>query len=433
MDCGLFQGIKPLRLKNWEPPQFDVGTLEHVILTHAHIDHIGYLPRLYRQGFRGTIHCSAPTKRLAEILLEDAAHLQEEDAYFLNKKRATRHSPALPLFTAADAREVLRLFDSVRPGKEIRLTPNIAFEYQLSGHILGACSVIMTLTDGDRTRRILFSGDVGRYDVPMIPDPKPSIDCDYLVIESTYGDRLHDESDPYDSLEMAVRQIVNRGSVLLIPAFAVGRAQQLVHMLKQLELRGAIPSLPIHVDSPMAIDATEIYCDFPGMHRVEVGEGDGSRCLLHGDNITYHRTKASSQSINALSGPRIIISASGMLTGGRILHHLVQRMDNPSNIIALAGFQAEGTRGRDLVEGKRVIRFHGREHEVKAEVISFTGLSGHADYSELMRWVSSIDDSPQTTFVTHGEPGPATAMAKRLQSERGFNTLVPEFGQEVDL
>jgi metallo-beta-lactamase family protein len=264
VDCGLFQGIKELRLRNWEEPEFDVRSVEHIVLTHAHTDHIGYLPRLYRQGFRGRIHCSAPTARLAEILLEDAAHLQEEDAYFLNKTRATRHSPALPLFTADDVKEVLRLFTPVSPGKEIALTPTVSFELQLSGHILGACSVMMTVTDGDQSRRILFSGDVGRYDVPMIPDPEPSAHCDYLVIESTYGDRLHENGDAYESLSGAVRRIVDAGSVLLIPSFAVGRAQQLVHMLKQLESRGDIPSLPIHVDSPMAIDATEIFCDFPG-------------------------------------------------------------------------------------------------------------------------------------------------------------------------
>jgi metallo-beta-lactamase family protein len=433
IDCGMFQGLKPLRQKNWAPPGFDARQIEHIVLTHAHTDHIGYIPRLYRHGFRGRIYCSAPTRRLAEILLHDAAHLHEEDAYFLNKKKATRHEPALPLFTVEDAEESMKLFKSVPIGKTVSLSKNIEFRFRLSGHILGACSVVVTARDDGRDVTILFSGDIGRYDVPLIPDPKPSIACDYLIIESTYGDRLHEESDPYNALATLVQRIVNDGGVLLIPAFAVGRSQQLVHMLRQLEARGEIPTLPIHVDSPMAVDATEIFCDFPDLHRVDVSIDNGRECLLHADNITYHRSKRSSQSINDLGGPRIIISASGMLSGGRILHHLVHRMHDERNIIALAGYQAEGTRGRDLLEGKRRIRFHGRDHEVRAEVVSLHGLSGHADYSELMRWAEAIPAPPQTTFVTHGEPAPSAAMADRLSSKRSFHTVLPEFGDQFEL
>ena len=433
IDCGVFQGPKELRLRNWEPAPFDAKDLKWLVLTHAHTDHIGFIPRLYKWGFRGKVLCSAPTRKLAEILLYDAAHLHEEDARFLNKKKATKHSPALPLFTTEEVKAVLKHFHAVRRGDDYKLSDAISFEYQDAGHILGARSIIVNLRDGQRDVRLLFSGDVGRFDVPLISAPHRAVDCEYLIIESTYGDRLHPDTDPLEALADLVHRIVDSGGVLLIPAFAVGRSQQLVHMLRRLEMDGRIPTLPIHVDSPMAIDATEIFCEFPDQHRVDLSGGNGSACLLYGDNITYHRSKESSQAINPLPGPRIIISSSGMLTGGRILHHLIHRMGDPRNIIALAGYQAHGTRGRDLVEGKQFLRFHGRQHEVKAEVVSLTGLSGHADYSELMQWASGISVPPQRSFITHGEPEPAEAMGNRLKTERGFSVHLPTLGEQVEL
>jgi metallo-beta-lactamase family protein len=433
VDCGIFQGLKELRLRNWDKPGFVPSAIRWIILTHAHGDHTSYLPRLYHLGFRGQVWCSAPTARLAEIMLYDAAHLQEEDARFLNKRQATRHKPALPLFSVEDVKAVLALFWSTDFDRETRLSPHFSFVLRPVGHILGAASVLLRISDGTISRTVHFSGDVGRYGRPLLPDPLSPSACDYLVCESTYGDRLHEPGDPADVVAALVHRIVDSGGVLLIPAFAVGRAQELVFMLRTLADRGAIPRLPIHVDSPMAIDATEIFCDFPRLHRLGLAVRNDPECVLHAPNVTYHRTPESSQAINKLPGPRIIIAGSGMLSGGRILHHLFQRMGNPDNIIALAGFQAAGTRGRDLVDGKRTLRFHGREHEVRADVVEIAGLSAHADYSELMRWLAPLTAAPRMAFVTHGEPGPAAAMAARLAGERGFRTAIPQLGEQVGL
>jgi len=432
VDCGAFQGLKDLRLLNWDSPPFNAHALKWIILTHAHIDHIGFIPRLWKYGFRGKILCSEPTARLADILLLDAASLHEEDARFLNKTKATRHAPALPFFTVDDARAALRHFQPVKMEETVELTPSIHFRLRPVGHILGACTVQMTLGAGKGQRTVLFSGDIGRYTLPLLPDPEPPVETDYLVLESTYGDRLHSDEDPLDSLKNLVKQIVESQGILLIPAFAVGRSQLLVHLLNSLVEQRRIPPIPIHVDSPMAIDATEIFCDYPELHRANVA--DGGECIgLHARNVHYHRTRDESQSINTLKGPRIIISSSGMLSGGRILHHIAQRADDPENIIALAGFQAVGTRGRDLLDGKKTLKFHGRVHTIAAKVTSLNGLSGHADYREILRWLAPLSGAPRMTFITHGEPGPAAAMADRVRDAYGHRATIPELGDVHEL
>lgn len=433
VDCGMFQGLKELRLRNWEPPGFDLAGLEHIILTHAHTDHTAYLPRLHRLGFRGKIYCSAATAKLTEIILLDAAELQEEDARFLNKRGASKHKPARPLFDVSDAKAVLNLLRPVKLNTEHRLSAHFAFVLRPVGHILGACSVLLTAKDKSRTRTIYFSGDVGRFDSPLLPDPLPPEPADYLVMESTYGDRLHGDGDSSEQLAGLVDRIVDRRGVLLIPAFAVGRVQQVVFLLHVLQDEKRIPRIPIHVDSPMAIDATEIFWQFPELHRLDVRANHRADGGLFSRNITYHRTRDESKAINALDGPRVILSASGMLTGGRILHHLLQRMGNPDNVIALAGFQAAGTRGRDLVDGKRVLRFHGRDHAVRAHVAEIDGLSGHADYAELMRWLAPLSKPPRQVFITHGEPDPASAMVARVAAERQFPAIAPGIGDAFEL
>jgi metallo-beta-lactamase family protein len=432
IDCGMFQGLKELRLRNWEYPDFDLADLPYIVLTHAHTDHTAYLPRLHKLGFRGTIYCSAATAKLTEIILLDAAELQEEDAQFLNKKGLSKHKPAQPLFDVSDAKAVLKLLKTVSINQEHRISPQFVFTLHPVGHILGACSIHLTVRDDGESRTLYFSGDVGRYDSPLLPDPAPPVPADYLVIESTYGDRLHGPVDSSEQLAQLVDRIVERRGILLIPAFAVGRAQQVVFLLHELQDRKRIPLIPIHVDSPMALDATEIFYQFPELHRLDFSANHTKDRGLFSRNIMYHRTREDSQAINAMKGPRVVISSSGMLTGGRILHHLIQRMGHPENIIALAGFQSEGTRGRTLLEGRRVLKIHGREHVVRADVAEIGGLSGHGDYSELMRWVGPVK-KVQKAFVTHGEPAPAAAMAERLRAEMGFDAIAPKMGEVFEL
>lgn len=433
IDCGMFQGLKELRMRNWEHPDFDVADLKHVVLTHAHTDHTAYLPRLHKLGFRGVVYCSAATAKLTEIILLDAAHLQEEDARYLNKKGITKHKPAQPLFDVSDAKAVIKLLRPVSLNQEHRISPHFTFTLRPVGHILGACSIRLVAADGGTTRSIYFSGDVGRNDSALLPDPLGPVDSDYLVIESTYGDRLHDDSDSSARLEALVNRIVKTRGILLVPAFAVGRAQQVVFLIHELQDQKRIPMVPIHVDSPMALDATEVFFQFPELHSLDYASNHTRDRGLFSRNITYHRTQEDSKALNTMRGPRVIISASGMLTGGRILHHLIQRMGSADNIIALAGFQALGTRGRDLVDGAKTLRIHGRDHDVRAEIADIGGLSGHADYSELMRWLAPIKTKPKTSFVTHGEPVPAESMAQRLKAERGFDAIAPIIGQSVEL
>jgi metallo-beta-lactamase family protein len=434
VDCGMLQGRKELRLKNWDAPPFKPAAIRAVILTHAHIDHTAYLPRLYRQGFRGEVLCSAPTRRLAQILLMDAAEIHEEDARYLNKTGATKHKPALPLFTTEDAKGVLKLFRKVPFHEETRISRHFAFTIRPVAHILGAGSILLQATDGGKSKYLYFGGDIGRYNQPLMPDPDPPAACDYLILESTYGDRLHEHEDYREFIADMVDQIVGNRGIILIPAFAVGRSQMLVYILSRLQEARRIPRIPIHVDSPMAIDATEIFCDFPDLHRLEVQRLEtGNHCALHAGNVSYHRSRAESMKINDMKGPRVVISASGMLTGGRILHHLHQRMGDPRNIIAFAGYQAEGTRGRTLLDGARTLRFHGRDHEIKAQIANIGGLSGHADYREIMHWLEPLKGPLEKVFITHGEPDPAAAMAERVTKERGFETLIPELDETCEL
>jgi metallo-beta-lactamase family protein len=432
VDSGMFQGEKELRLRNWAEPEFGVSGVDAVVLTHTHLDHIGRVPRLVKQGFRGPVYCTPPTRDLAEILLLDAAHLQTEDAGYLNRKGLTKHSPALPLFDEEDVREAMALFRPVPLGRPQEVNHAFSFVYRDAGHLLGAASADVLVREDGREIHVLFSGDVGRFDAVLTRDPELAPDADYLVVESTYGNRTHPELSVLEQLAGVLKRTFARGGVLLIPAFAVGRAQQMVWLMDQLVTEGRMRAFPIHIDSPMAIDATRIYASYPQAHRVSLNN-IGGRSLLHGKWIHLHRTRAESEALNELKGPAVIISSSGMLSGGRILHHCRQRLPHPENTLLITGYQAAGTLGRALLDGAHVVRIHKGDVPVLAEIRDLKGLSGHADAGEMMRWLSGVRNAPRAVFVTHGEAEAAEALASRITRERAFAARVPAMGDSADL
>ncbi len=431
VDCGMFQGLKELRERNWQPPGFDPRALDAVVLTHAHIDHSGWLPRLVREGFRGPIHATPATADLAELLLRDSAHIQEEDARYANEKGFSRHRPALPLYTAEDAERALKRFAVVDYGAWSELARGLRFRFAPAGHILGSGTVEVEVAEREPLT-VLFSGDVGRYDAPLVGDPTPPARCDVLVIESTYGDRQHPTEPVQEQLAAALRRVADARGVLLVPSFAVGRAQQLLLLLhRAMEAEPRI-AMPVHLDSPMAVDTTRIYRRYPeecGLEAVALRSGTSP---IYTKQVFLHRTQEESIRLNALSGPRVIVSSSGMLTGGRVLHHLRRLAPQPENEILLVGYQAPGTRGRDLERGAPFVRVHGRDVALRARVCKVSGLSAHADQDQLLRWVRDLPP-PRRTFVVHGEPDAARALAARLAAERSFACETPGLGDSFEL
>jgi metallo-beta-lactamase family protein len=424
VDCGLFQGYKQLRLKNWSPPPFDPQDIDAVVLTHAHIDHSGYIPLLVKRGFHRKVYCTPATFELCRIMLPDSGFLQEEEAKFANRHGFSKHAPALPLYTKEDAEASLDRFDTRRVEESFDVAPGLSATFHRAGHLLGAASV--QLRAGDET--ILFSGDVGRTSDPLLKPPSAPPASDYLVVESTYGDRRHPPAEIETELGPIIRAASARGATIVMPAFAVGRAQLLLLLLARLKAKRAIPDLPVYLDSPMAIDATELYRVFTAEHRLSWEE-----TAAMGRVATLVHTVEQSKALAQRAGPQIIVAASGMATGGRVVHHLKSFAPDPKNLILLAGFQAGGTRGAALAAGVRSIRIHGQDVPVSAHVIQLSSMSAHADADELIAWMQQMPRPPKHVFVTHGEPLASDALRARIERELGWRARVPEYRDTVEL
>jgi metallo-beta-lactamase family protein len=398
IDCGLFQGSKPLRLRNWEPLPVDPKTFDAVVLTHAHIDHTGGLPRLVRQGFRNDVICTSGTRELSALLLPDSAQIQEEEARFANKLRYSRHDPALPLYSVEDAYAALKLFSSFGYDKRREILPGIHLTFRRAGHILGSAICVFDLASTGQ--RLVFTGDLGRKNAPILKDPDSIERATTLVVESTYGDRTHGEHRPVDALAEAVNGAVQRGGMVVVPAFAIGRTQEVLYHLRNLEEAGRIPELPVFVDSPMACDATPIYLAHREDHDLDfsaVEERGGSPLATR--RTQFVRSASQSKQLNAVKGPGIIISASGMATGGRVLHHLKHRLPRESNTVLFVGYQAVGTRGRRMLEGEKEIRIHGEMVPVRAALVQVSGFSAHADWQETLAWMDGFTAPPKQTLI----------------------------------
>ena len=429
LDCGLFQGLKALRERNWAPPPLDPTTLGAVILSHAHIDHSGYLPRLCRDGFGGPIYATSGTLDLLKVMLPDAAHLQEEEAAFANRHRTSKHDPALPLYTTADAERVLTQVKRVDFGEQFTPVPGVEARFAHSGHILGA-GLVTCLIGG---RRLVFSGDLGRYGVPIMVDPDPVPEADVLLVESTYGDRLHPPDDHADKLAAAVTRAAQEKGWLLIPAFAVGRSQEILYDLRRLEAAGRIPSLPVYLDSPMGIQATAIYAAHTDEHDAELKQTEGAGQRPFAPRLFHlSRTVEESKGLNT-DGPGVIVAGSGMATGGRILHHLKRLLPDPRTTVLFVGYQAAGTRGRLLRDGATTIKMLGETVPVRARIEVSDSYSAHADRGEILRWLAGFKRPPEATYVVHGEPEAATALRDAITSRLGWRAAVAEDGQRVTL
>jgi len=420
VDCGLFQGYKQLRLRNWTPLSIAPNQIQAVLLTHAHLDHSGYLPLLANEGFSGHVYASTGTRDLCRILLPDSGHIQEEDAEFANRHKLTRHAPALPLYTRQDALNALPLIKTVEFGKTFAPVPGWKATLSPAGHILGASSILLEVAG----RRILFSGDLGRPDDLIMSPPADAPLADTVLIESTYGDRTHPHEDMLAELAPALQRVAKRGGVAVVPVFAVGRAQALLHAIHLLKIKGDLPSsLPIFLDSPMAVHTTHLFESHPGEHRLSRQD---THALTH--SATMVNSTDESRALASRHGPMVILSASGMATGGRVLHHLAHYAGNHRNMIILTGFQAPGTRGGTLASGAKQVRIHGRDVDVHAEVVQLQSASAHADANQLLAWLRSMPGAPDQVYVVHGEAGPADVLRGRIERELGWRAQVPEQG-----
>ncbi|OGQ49686.1 MAG: mRNA 3'-end processing factor [Deltaproteobacteria bacterium RIFCSPLOWO2_02_FULL_47_10] len=431
IDCGLFQGMKEFRLRNWAPLPVPVVDINAVVLTHAHIDHSGYFPVFVKQGFRGKAYASIPTVELCKILLPDSGFLQEEDAVFATKKGFSRHIPALPLYTYNDAVAALPYLAGIPNGKPFDLGGGLKAKLIPAGHILGARFVHIT-SHAPSQRTILFAGDIGRYDAIINQGPARIKEIDYLVVESTYGDRLHPEDDVFRRLEVIINETVSKGGKVLIPSFAVGRTQEIIYIIKKLQLKKRIPlNVPVYLNTPLGIDATEIYRKYADEEEFfKDGINEDSFRL---PNLHLVHTQEESKKLNALAAPAIILSASGMMTGGRILHHLKAYAGDPNSTLVLVGYQAAGTRGRAILDGAKSTKIHGQPVALHMRVEFIDSISAHGDYEDILKWLSLFTRPPLATFLVHGEEKSTAAMAERIRERLHWNVVVPRYLDEVEL
>lgn len=424
VDCGLFQGLKELRLKNWDKPPFSAKDINAIILTHAHIDHSGYLPLMRKNGFKGPVFCTNGTKELCEIMLPDAGKLQEEEAEYANKKGYSKHNPALPLFTVEDAEMILSQFRGYEFNKEIEVGNELKVKFIPSGHILGA-SIVELLLEG---KRIVFSGDLGRYQDVIMKPPQSVSEADFLFVESTYGNRLHGNENPIGQLQEIINSTAKRKGVVIIPAFAVGRSQAFMFAISQLKKDKLIDDIPVYLNSPMSINVSGLYCDHRDEHRLTPDE-----CKQTCNVAEYVKTVEQSKELNTRQGPMIIISASGMATGGRVVHHLKEFAPDERNTILLAGYQAKGTRGHALLNGAQFLKIHGQQIPIRAKIETIQGFSAHADQAEIMTWLKGFKKSPQKTFIVHGESDSSQELKAKIENELGWSTTIPQYLDEVEL
>jgi metallo-beta-lactamase family protein len=434
IDCGLFQGVKELRQRNWSTPPVPPSSNHWLVLTHAHLDHTGWIPRFVREGFRGPIYATAATIDLCRLLLPDSGHLQEEDARYADKKGFSRHKPALPLYTYQEAVASLNSCRAIDESKPLELSPHYSLRLFRAGHLLGARSIEVTVREKGSSRRVVFSGDVGRYRQLLIKEPQTPEGADVLLLESTYGDRLHPAGDYRAWLADIVESTASRGGTLLIPAFAVGRTQELLYIFRELIDQNKMRVQPIHVDSPMAIDATELYHRHHEDHNLQLEDFEkGGRKPFSPPDVHFDRTPEASKALNDRDGPMIIISASGMATGGRVLHHLERRLPDSRNTVLFVGYQGEGTRGRTIQSRAPAVKIHGREVEIRARTESLESLSGHADCGELMRWLRGFRQPPRKTYLVHGEPAASQALQKRIAQELRWDVEIRHYLEKVTL
>src|SRR5215813_12310945 len=431
IDCGLFQGLKELRLRNWAALPVDAATIDAVVLTHAHLDHCGYLPRLVAQGFKGRIFCTPGTRDLCTLVLPDSAKIQEEDARRANRKGYTKHAPALPLYTSLDAARTLTRLQPVGYERPVPVVPGVEVEFVNAGHLLG--SAYARLHFGDKT--ILFGGDLGRYGRPILPDPQPVTNADVLLVESTYGDRVHGPNEDA-RLAAIIDDCVAKGGKLIIPAFAIGRTEEVIYWIKRLEEQQRIPILPVYIDSPMAAGALQFYAERideldPDLNHGNAGQHEVS--AFYTTRMTIIETVEQSKAVMASPAPAIVIAASGMATGGRVLHHLAAALPDWRNTVMFVGFQAAGTRGRLLCDGAKQIKMLGQDVSVSAKIERLDSMSAHADATEIMRWLKNFTQPPQMTFIVHGEPSAAEALEQRIQTELKWSTHVAKHLERVDL